>query len=217
MSKIIISSLLSFAIGFLIARSLYLTSPQIETSPEPLNISEVIKIKEVDSVSQSTNQTGKTIEVVPSDHENVFKKRKKKFKDDKGLKLDTLLSERCEKGEIQSEVNSPSGGKYTKEKLTDGRIVNREYNPDKILVGESGENEYGELSKSFFENGQTKGMKVKFADGAIVSILNDLSGTITTRKDELPNGDEIAWEFNDYGEVTRRWLIRKNQKPVLLN
>lgn len=114
LTMLIISSLLSFAIGFLIARSLYLNSPQIVTSPEPLNISEVVKIKEVDSVSQSTNQTGKTIEVsevVSSDHEIFFKKRKKKFKDNKGLKLETLLSDRFEKGEIQSEVNSPSGGK----------------------------------------------------------------------------------------------------------
>jgi hypothetical protein len=220
MSKFIISSFLSFTIGFLVARNLYFNSSHTETSLKPLNISEVVKIKEVDSVSESTNETGKKTEVsevVPGDQENFPKKAKKKFKDDRGLKLETLLSERFEKGEVQSEVNSPGGGKYTKEKLSDGRIVNREYNQDKILIGESGKNEYGELSKSFFENGQTKGMKVEFADGTIVSILNDLSGTITTRKDELPSGDEIAWDFNDYGEVTRRWLIRKNQKPVLLD
>ncbi len=211
--------MISFAIGFLIARNFYLNSSHLEISPKPLDVTEVAKSKEEKNALKSTNENGKKIEVsevVSSDQENP-PKRQKKFKDDKGLILETLLSERIEKGEVQSEVKSPSEGIYTKEKLSDGRIVNREYNRDRILIGESGESEFGEINKTFFENGQTKGMIVKFADGPTISMLNDISGTITTRIDVLPNGNEIAWEFNDYGEVTRRWLIRKNQKPVLLD
>lgn len=215
MLKITLFSFLSFAIGFYIARNLYF-NPIKHTLPQSLNESGTVNSPKVDNPQTIDNLSQNMVEKKDAHtNDKNQKKNKKKFRDDKASKLEIILIEGSEKGEVQSYVKSSNGDIWTKEKISNGRLVHRLYNQANLLISESSED--GAISKSFYENGQIKAIKAKFADGEIVNILKDVSGNILVRKDELPNGDEIAWEFNEYGELIYKWLIRKNQKPVQLN
>ena len=124
-------------------------------------------------------------------------------------------SEKYQKGIVQSN-STQNGTALTREKLPDGSDVDRAYGANGILTSERSQFEGNILDRSFYETGQTKAFRWTLADESTIGAGLTLDGIYTFRVDELLNGDKFSYEYDDRGNLTKKWSIKKNSKAVQL-
>lgn len=116
---------------------------------------------------------------------------------------------------IISQVTNLDGSKYSKEKLHDGLEVVRSYNPKGTAITEHFDLPEGEsIDRSFFEFGGTKAVRLTLKNGATASLSIDSSGIATARIDNFPNGDKLLYEYNDQGQISKKWYVQSGKNPV---
>jgi hypothetical protein len=123
--------------------------------------------------------------------------------------LGRLLKEIPVKGEVLSQHRSSSGILFTVEKLENGEQVFREYDGNQLIASEKLERSKGEdLSRTFHDNGFTKALKWRFRNGSVLSVLQDVSGVVVSRREEFPGGETVIHELDQEGNTVERYLLK---------
>lgn len=114
-------------------------------------------------------------------------------------------------GKEPLKVENPDGSFSTRENLSDGSFLDRQYDTRGQLTGEALKLSSGdELARSFYKDGNVRGFSFVKTDGSITSATFLQAGYPKARMDKLSDGTEISTEYDDRGQPLERWKRSKD-------